>query len=153
MPLRLAGGGAASGPINQEADLMTHFRRIQANQRKRAISVSAAVLILIGLTACATAPMSPSLVTLPGTGRSFDQFRADDYNCRLYGEVQIGLRTPQSAAAAAMTDGIRRSGWHVVGGLRRRRSGCWGRACGPASWRDPEQQFAGWNLLRCATAL
>ena len=84
---------------------MTHFRRIQANQRKRAVSVGAAVLILIGLSACATAPMSPSLVTLPGTGRSFDQFRADDYNCRLYGEVQIGLRTPQSAAAAAMTVG------------------------------------------------
>jgi hypothetical protein len=83
---------------------MTHFC-IQANQRKRAVSVGAAVLILIGLSACATAPMSPSLVTLPGTGRSFDQFRADDYNCRLYGEVQIGLRTAQSAAAAAMTVG------------------------------------------------
>ena len=104
MPLRLAGGGTASGPVNQEADPMTHSC-IQANQRKRAVSVGAAVLALIGLSACATAPMSPSLVTLPGTGRSFDQFRADDYNCRLYGEVQIGLRTAQSAAAAAMTVG------------------------------------------------
>jgi hypothetical protein len=72
----------------------------------RAAPIATVVLILIGLSACATAPMSPSLVTLPGTGRSFDQFRADDYNCRLYGEVQIGLRSAQSAAAAAMTVGI-----------------------------------------------
>jgi len=78
----------------------------QSNRRMRAAPIAAVVLILIGLSACATAPMSPSLVTLPGTGRSFDQFRADDYNCRLYGEVQIGLRTAQSAAAAAMTVGV-----------------------------------------------
>jgi hypothetical protein len=71
----------------------------------RAGVFAATVLAVVGLAACATAPMSPSLVTLPGTGRSFDQFRADDYNCRLYGEVQIGLRTAQSAAAAAMTVG------------------------------------------------
>ena len=78
---------------------------VQLNRCKRAVPIAAAVLILIGLSACASAPMSPSLVTLPGTGRSFDQFRADDYNCRLYGEVQIGLRTAQSAAAAAMAVG------------------------------------------------
>lgn len=76
-----------------------------SNRGMRAGVHAAAVLTLIGLSACATAPMSPSLVTLPGTGRSFDQFRADDYNCRLYGEVQIGLRNAQSAAAAAMTVG------------------------------------------------
>jgi hypothetical protein len=75
------------------------------NRTMRAGMYAAAVLTVIGLSACATAPMSPSLVTLPGTGRSFDQFRADDYNCRLYGEVQIGLRPAQSAAAAAMTVG------------------------------------------------
>jgi hypothetical protein len=77
----------------------------QPKPRLRAVPIAAAVLILAGLSGCVTAPMSPSLVTLPGTGRSFDQFRADDYNCRLFGEVQIGLRTAQSAAAAAMPVG------------------------------------------------
>jgi len=75
------------------------------NRNTRAGVYAIVLLTVIGLSACATAPMSPSLVTLPGTGRSFDQFRADDYNCRLYGEVQIGLRSAQSAAAAAMAVG------------------------------------------------
>jgi hypothetical protein len=43
------------------------------------------------VAACATpAPSAPSILVLPGTGKTFDQFRADDNECRVYAYNQIG---------------------------------------------------------------
>jgi hypothetical protein len=48
---------------------------------------------------CATPPPSgPSVMVLPGSGKSFDQFRYDDYECRQYATAQIGGATTQQAA-------------------------------------------------------
>jgi hypothetical protein len=58
--------------------------------------VSAALL----LGACTTLPPSgPSMMALPGTGRSFDQFRADDSECRQYANAAIGGNTPSQVQA------------------------------------------------------
>lgn len=47
--------------------------------------------LLVVLGACATyAPTGPSAMVLPGTGKSFDQFRADDMECRQYASLQAG---------------------------------------------------------------
>ena len=51
------------------------------------------------LAACVTVPSGPSIMSLPGTGKSFDQFRADDYDCRQYAGVQAGGSSPNQAAA------------------------------------------------------
>lgn len=53
------------------------------------------------LTACATAPRGPSVMVLPGTGRSFDQFQFDAGSCRQYAWQQSGGSTAQSAANEA----------------------------------------------------
>ena len=43
------------------------------------------------LAACATpAPSGPGILVLPGTGKTFDQFRGDDNDCRVYAYNQIG---------------------------------------------------------------
>jgi hypothetical protein len=42
------------------------------------------------LSACATVPSGPSMLVLPGAGKSFDQFRADDASCRQFAYQQIG---------------------------------------------------------------
>ena len=43
------------------------------------------------LAACATpAPSGPGILVLPGTAKTFDQFRADDNDCRIYAYNQIG---------------------------------------------------------------
>ncbi|HET9113445.1 MAG TPA: YMGG-like glycine zipper-containing protein [Burkholderiales bacterium] len=42
------------------------------------------------LGACASVPNGPSQMAMPGTGKSFDQFRADDAYCRQFAEGQIG---------------------------------------------------------------
>ena len=44
-------------------------------------------------------PSGPGVMVLPGSGKSFDQFRFDDYECRQYASSQIGGNTPDQAAA------------------------------------------------------
>lgn len=51
---------------------------------------------------CATYPTGPSVTALPGTQSSFDQFQADDLNCRLYGRQAAGLPPEQAATNAAV---------------------------------------------------
>jgi hypothetical protein len=47
---------------------------------------------------CATPPPAgPAVMVLPGSGKSFDQFRFDDYECRQYASGQVGGQTPAQA--------------------------------------------------------
>ncbi len=55
----------------------------------------AAALILGG---CASIPTGPSLMALPGSSKTFDQFRFDDAECQRYAFEQIGGTTAQQAA-------------------------------------------------------
>lgn len=48
------------------------------------------VLLSLLLTGCASLPSGPSVMALPGSGRSFDEFRADDRACRDYAFQRIG---------------------------------------------------------------
>lgn len=67
------------------------------------------------LAGCATFPEGPGVLALPGTGKSFDQFRGDDAACRAYAFEQVGGKTAgraageasaRSAAAGAAVGGI-----------------------------------------------
>jgi hypothetical protein len=51
------------------------------------------------LAGCAITPDGPSVMVLPGTGKSYEQFQGDDYICRQIALSQIGGVTPQQAAA------------------------------------------------------
>lgn len=59
-------------------------------------SLGLAGLTLLG--GCATMPDGPSVMALPGTGKSFEQFRSDDAECRDYALAQVGGKTAQQAA-------------------------------------------------------
>jgi hypothetical protein len=53
-------------------------------------------VLLLG--ACATPlPNGPGVMALPGTGKSFDEFRANDAECRQYAGSQLGT-TPNDVA-------------------------------------------------------
>jgi len=59
--------------------------------------IAAAGLALLS-SACVTVPPSgPSVTVLPGSGKTFDQFRYDDYDCRNYASSQIGGATAEQA--------------------------------------------------------
>lgn len=53
------------------------------------------------LAGCAGVPTAPSVMVLPGTGRTFDEFRADDAWCREYAFQQIGGRSREQVASSA----------------------------------------------------
>ena len=63
-------------------------------------------LLLIGslsVSACATVPAGPSVVALPGTGKSFSHFQGDDASCRQWAAEQAGT-TPQRAGGLATAE-------------------------------------------------
>lgn len=78
--------------------------------------MKAAILLVpvLLLGACATLPPDgPSRMALPGTGKSFDQFRYDDGICRQFGLEQSGSAkaSAENSAVASAAVGT------VVGGL------------------------------------
>ncbi|RTL35479.1 MAG: hypothetical protein EKK49_07245 [Rhodocyclaceae bacterium] len=62
------------------------------------LSIALPLLLLAG---CVTMPNGPSIMALPGYGKTFDQFRADDAECRQYASYQIGGRDANQAATDA----------------------------------------------------
>jgi len=56
---------------------------------------------ILALSACTTMPTGPSVMVLPGSGKSFEQFRADDMDCRNYAQYQMGGQTNEGAAVDA----------------------------------------------------
>jgi len=60
------------------------------------IVFSATVILAVG--GCVSVPTGPSVMVLPGTGLSFDQFRNDDAVCQQYAYFQVGGTTANQAA-------------------------------------------------------
>lgn len=55
--------------------------------------------LLLALAGCVTTPDGPSVMVLPGTGKTFEQFQADDNLCRNFASYQIGGRNAEQVAA------------------------------------------------------
>ena len=60
-------------------------------------------IVVLALTACVSLPTGPSVMVLPGSGRTFEQFRHDDAICQQYAYAQIG---GTSANQAAVDSGV-----------------------------------------------
>ncbi len=56
------------------------------------------IVIVSMLSACATMPTGPSVMVLPGEGKSFEQFRNDESICRQFAYEQVGGVAGQQAA-------------------------------------------------------
>ncbi len=63
--------------------------------RKR--SALALAIGALTLAACASAPVGPSVLVLPGSSKSFDQFRLDEIDCRQYASQSSGGQTAENA--------------------------------------------------------
>lgn len=60
-----------------------------------------AVCSAFSLSACVSMPSGPSVMVLPGSGKNFDQFRADDLGCRQYAIEQVRGVTPNQASVSS----------------------------------------------------
>ncbi|MFY9316745.1 MAG: YMGG-like glycine zipper-containing protein [Burkholderiales bacterium] len=65
------------------------------------VKVFAALGAVALLAGCVSIPSGPGVMVLPGTGKSFELFRADDVDCRQYARYQVGGSTPDNAAASS----------------------------------------------------
>jgi len=64
----------------------------------RSVLMFSLVVVIVSLGACATMPTGPSVMSLPGDGKSFEEFRADDAVCRQFAFEQVGGMSGQQAA-------------------------------------------------------
>jgi len=61
------------------------------------VEAGISIVILIALGGCAVAPEGPSEVAMPGPGKSFEAFRADDAACRQFGAEQSAVNAATAA--------------------------------------------------------
>jgi hypothetical protein len=67
-------------------------------------SLTVGLLSATVLGGCVTVPTGPAVMVLPGSNKSFDQFRLDEADCRNYAQAVIGgpnAAQPANDAAAA----------------------------------------------------
>jgi hypothetical protein len=113
---------------------------------------TASLALLLG--ACATIPDGPGVMALPGTGKSFDQFRVDDLNCRQYASGQVGGQSAQQTATdeavrgAALGTALGAVAGAAIGGSRGAGVGAGtGLLIGTASGAGASSQ-SGWPVQR-----
>src|SRR5207247_1049424 len=85
--------GARLLPLHQGMSGRLATRACRAAARVRSV-LALGVVVLAG---CASVPNSPGVMVLPGTGKSFDQFRVDDAVCRQFAYEQVGGKTAERA--------------------------------------------------------
>lgn len=62
---------------------------------------------ILAVTGCVSLPSGPSVMVLPGTGLSFEQFRRDDATCQQYAAYQVdGTTANQASINSAVTSAI-----------------------------------------------
>ncbi len=68
--------------------------------RKRAGVLLVSLLMAIGLSGCVTAPTGPSVLVLPGPGKTIEQFQADDIFCRQWAAQEVTRTTAGNPSGA-----------------------------------------------------
>lgn len=90
--------------------------------KKNLRRISLAMAVPVALAGCASAPTGPSVLVLPGTGKSFDQFNRDEVYCRDYalrgveGKSPSKISNDSSVAAAVAGTAIGAVAGAAIGG-------------------------------------
>jgi len=90
----------------------------------RSMTRAIPLLCLLAVGGCAVAPRGPSVLALPGTGKSFEAFQIDDRNCQAYATAQTGgvdanqAATDSAVRSAALGTVIGAAAGAAIGGHR-----------------------------------
>jgi len=63
-------------------------------------------VVLLALGGCATVPRGPSVMAMPGEGKTFEQFQADDAVCRQWAAQKIGLSPQETVTQNTATGAV-----------------------------------------------
>src|SRR5262245_18798106 len=66
----------------------------------------AIVVLAVLATGCVTVPAGPSVMVLPGSGKLFEQFQADDALCRQWAYQQCGITPGDAAVQSGVTSAV-----------------------------------------------
>jgi len=69
----------------------------------RRLAVAAGIVLMLGLSACVPAKMGPTVQVMPGTGKSFDAFRADQAACEQYADGEVAASRKEANQQAVGT--------------------------------------------------
>jgi OmpA family protein len=58
------------------------------------------------LSGCASIPTGPSVMVLPGSGKTFEQFQTDDAVCRQWSAQQVGTTTDRVGSQSTVTGAV-----------------------------------------------
>jgi len=58
------------------------------------------------ISACVTVPSGPSVMALPGSRKTFEQFRDDEFMCQQYAQATVGLPPGQVATDSATQSAV-----------------------------------------------
>lgn len=112
----------------------------------------AALLAALAVAGCATVPAGPGVMALPGSGKSFEQFRNDDLYCRQYATSLSGGQSTEQAQVdetvrgAVIGTALGAVAGAALGGSRGARMGAGtGLVLGAASGASASPQ-AGWPV-------
>ena len=67
---------------------------------------SVVLFLLLMLTGCATVPTGPSVMVLPASGKSFQEFQAEDANCKWWASQQSGLSAQDAVNRNTVTGAV-----------------------------------------------
>src|SRR6185503_12701411 len=59
------------------------------------------IAVALAVAGCATVPLGPSVMVLPGNGKNFEQFHADNAVCRDWAMQQTGVKDGAVASNTA----------------------------------------------------
>jgi len=66
-------------------------------------TAAATVVVCLFMGACVSVPKGPTVMVLPGSGKSFEQFQIDDAVCRQFASQQVGTSVDESGARNTVT--------------------------------------------------
>ena len=66
-------------------------------------TLAATVVVSLAMGACVSVPKGPTVMVLPGTGKTFEQFQGDDAVCRQFASQQVGTSVDESGARNTVT--------------------------------------------------
>jgi len=67
---------------------------------------SVALLAIVALAGCATLPTGPSVMVLPGAGKTMEKFQEEDASCRQWASQQIGTSAQEVADQNTATGAV-----------------------------------------------
>jgi len=75
---------------------------VSTSRARAAVPVAVALIAALAASGCASVPTGPSVMVMPGSGKTFEAFQVDDAVCRQWAAQQTGTTTNKAATESTV---------------------------------------------------